>query len=401
VGQPVEGLTVRVVPCVCLLAALAGCKSTPKDRPAPAANVQSGQGNTPFWADANNNSRTPGAASIAGGGSSAPRGDPVSMPGNDPEISGILAGRLVDGYGRSPGLAYVQVSVVRDGRAEPIADVETVSQGHFYIRGLQPGRTYKLVARTRQDGRVLVGEVQARPPETRLLIPLGEELAGSATPPIPSAPLPPQASNPKPETRNPKSAPPPVSWDDTPAAGLGPPSFGPSDQIAAASATVPPRITVPPANPGLSTPAGACVISGGRVISLRLPDADGREWDFGQRRGRLILFDFWGTWCGPCLRAVPELSRLNATYGAAGLEVIGIACERGSPAENAGRVRSTRQRLNIGYRLVLGDSSVQDQFHVTAYPTLVLVDGEGALLWRGAPDQSRELEGIIRRRLGY
>src|SRR5262245_53363955 len=169
VGLPVEGWTVRVVPCVCLLAALAGCKAAPKDRPAPTSNVPSGQASAPFWADPNNNYRTPGTAAIAGGGGAGPRGDPLSMPGNDPEIRGILAGRLVDGYGRSPGLAYVQVSIVRDGRAEPIADVETVSQGHFYIRGLQPGRTYKLVARTRQDGRVLVGEVQARPPETRLL----------------------------------------------------------------------------------------------------------------------------------------------------------------------------------------------------------------------------------------
>jgi thiol-disulfide isomerase/thioredoxin len=402
---------VRVVRCVCLLAvALAGCKSTPKDRPAPTASVPSGQAGTPFWADNNNSSRNPGPASISSGG--GVQSDPVSLPGNDPEISGILAGKLVDGYGRAPGLAYVQVSIIRDGRAEPIADVETVSQGHFYIRGLQPGRTYKLVARTKQDGRVLVGEVQARPPETRLLIPLGEELAGTATPQIPGPPSPPTATGPK-------AAPPPAaSWESSPAAGLGTPTFGgPADQLAGTGPSAVPRVNVPQASPiqpqsyaqAPSPPtqppvSPACVVSSGRIVSMRLPDADGRQWDFSQRHGRLVLLDFWGTWCGPCLRAIPEISRLNATYGGAGLEVIGVACERGAAAENARKVRDTRQRLGIAYRLVMADaagSAVEQQFHVAALPTLVLADADGTIMWRGSPEQIRELEGVIRRRLGY
>jgi thiol-disulfide isomerase/thioredoxin len=345
------------------------------------------------------------------------------MPGNDPEVSGILAGKLVDGYGRAPGLAYVQVSLIRDGRAEPIADVETVSQGHFYIRGLQPGRTYKLVGRTKTDGRLLVGEVQARPPETRLLIPLSEELAGATTPPIPDAPRPPTASGPKPEPRMPKPEPPPpgAPWDPAPAAGLGPPTFGgPADQIASnppagpAPVSIPvplaPPVPVPPIQaqsfnstpPAVAPPTGpACFVSGGRVVTLRLPDPDGRMYDFSQRQSRLVLLDFWGTWCGPCLRAVPELTRLHAAYGRSGLEVVGVACERGSPAENARRVRDKRQAMSIPYRLALGDPITQDQFHITAYPTLILVDGDGTILWRGTPDQGRELDNLIRRRLGH
>lgn len=411
----------RVVPYLCLLAvALTGCKSAPKDRPAPTANVSGGKAGTPFWADANS-PRNPGPAAISSGGT---QGDPVSLPGNDPEISGILAGKLVDGYGRAPGLAYVQVSQIRDGRAEPIADVETVSQGHFYIRGLQPGRTYKLVARTKQDGRMLVGEVQARPPETRLLIPLSDELAGATTPALPASPEAPKGRAAGASVR-PADPPPAPSWDAAPAAGLGPPGgggteFGRADQIAGAVPSNPPRINIPPPSPAppiqpqsyapgpsfpVNPPAGpACVVSGGRLVSLRLPDADGRDWDFAQRRGRLVLLDFWGTWCGPCLRAVPEVSRLNATYGGSGLEVVGVACERGAPADNARKVRDTRQRLGMSYRLVLNNPSaapVEQQFHVAALPTLVLLDADGTILWRGGADQVRELEATIRRRLGY
>src|SRR5262245_45787365 len=167
------GCAVRVVPCVSLLAVflgLAGCRSAEKSKPSPTASVPGGGSpGTPFWADPNAPpARSPGAASIPGGGSSnGPSGDPLSAPGNDPEVSGILAGRLVDSFGRPPAQAFIQVAKVGDGAGAPI-DVETTNQGYFYIPGLQPGRPYRLVARTKMDGRVLVGEVQARPPETRL-----------------------------------------------------------------------------------------------------------------------------------------------------------------------------------------------------------------------------------------
>jgi thiol-disulfide isomerase/thioredoxin len=211
-------------------------------------------------------------------------------------------------------------------------------------------------------------------------------------------------------------------WDAPPAAGLGRPTiggpeFGPADQIAGGSTNSPRgNVPVPVAVPSIQpqsfvqpapvtpSPSAACVVSGGRVVSLRLPDVDGRQWDFSQRRGRLVLLDFWGTWCGPCLRAVPEVSRLNASYAAAGLEVVGIACERSSPTENARRVRATRQRLGINYRLVLAGAPgapVEQQFRVSALPTLILLDADGTIIWRGHPEQARELESLIRRRLGY
>ena len=159
-----------------------------------------------------------------------------------------------------------------------------------------------------------------------------------------------------------------------------------------------PQSFVQPAPSAVSPPqAAACLVNGGRVVTLRLPDADGRQWDFSSR-GRLVLLDFWGTWCMPCLRAVPEVSHINASYAAAGLEVVGIACERNSPADNARRVRDTRQRLGINYRLVLADervTSVEQQFHVTGLPTLVLLDADGTIIWRGHREQARELEGLI------
>jgi thiol-disulfide isomerase/thioredoxin len=155
------------------------------------------------------------------------------------------------------------------------------------------------------------------------------------------------------------------------------------------------------------SPAGpTCLVANNRVQYLSLPDVDGGTWDFAQRRGRLVLLDFWGTWCGPCRQAIPGLAQLQSTYYNAGLEVVGVSCENGeSAAENARRVRDARQRIPaINYRLVLankyGSCPVQSQFHIAQYPTMVLLDSDGTILWRGGSDRIRELEQLIRRRLG-
>ena len=110
-------------------------------------------------------------------------------------------------------------------------ELEPNNQGRFYIRGLQPGRTYRLIARSKADGRLLVGEVQVRPPESRLLIPVSEENASGTTPALPSAP---ESLNP----RRPTAGAGAIQWcevhrADPPAeAGLGAPRGGRSGRAA-------------------------------------------------------------------------------------------------------------------------------------------------------------------------
>jgi thiol-disulfide isomerase/thioredoxin len=144
-------------------------------------------------------------------------------------------------------------------------------------------------------------------------------------------------------------------------------------------------------------------IAPNRLQDFALKDPYGRTWAFSQHRGQLVLLDFWGTWCMPCVRAIPHIKQLQAEYGQSGLEVIGIACERSSGAERSQRVKEAIDRYQINYRVILGEEyeecPVQQKFHISSYPTLVLLDTNGKILWRGNPSGFAQLEAILKREL--
>jgi len=107
--------------------------------------------------------------------------------------------------------------------------------------------------------------------------------------------------------------------------------------------------------------------------------------------------EFWSTTCVPCARAVPAMKRLQADYGASGLEIVAVACEPDGPFNARARdVDAVARRKELNYRVYLERDGrvgeVQRLFNVQWVPTLVLLDRQGAVLWRGGasePDLAR------------
>jgi thiol-disulfide isomerase/thioredoxin len=97
---------------------------------------------------------------------------------------------------------------------------------------------------------------------------------------------------------------------------------------------------------------------------------------FPEFRGKVILLDFWASWCGPCRTALPNLKRLQAVYGSADFVVISISEDDDESAWHAfvfGHNMTWPQRLD-------SDGSIQSQFGVHALPTYVLIGRDGAVL---------------------
>lgn len=151
----------------------------------------------------------------------------------------------------------------------------------------------------------------------------------------------------------------------------------------------------------------SCNLTGQTLYNFALNDLDGQPWEFRQRHGRVVLLDFWGTWCMYCQQAIPHLKDMQLRYGPYGLEVIGIAYEHGPVSEQVQKVSRVRNRLGINYKLLLGSDQntcpVRTQFQVRSWPTFVLLDDQGRIIWRGEgvdAQSMRTLEVIIRQRLG-
>ncbi len=147
----------------------------------------------------------------------------------------------------------------------------------------------------------------------------------------------------------------------------------------------------------------SCEFAGRRLVNFALNDLNGQPWEFHDHHGRLVLLDFWGTWCMPCMRAIPHLKKLQGDYGPYGLEVVGIACEKTSGSERVRKVRDVIDRQQINYRVVLGEDyeqcPVQQKFGIRAYPTLILLDSNGNILWRGDAGGLAQLEQTIQQQL--
>ena len=90
-------------------------------------------------------------------------------------------------------------------------------------------------------------------------------------------------------------------------------------------------------------------------------------------RGRVVMVNFWATWCGPCRQEMPHLNRLHEKYNRAGLVLLGVNVDD-DPA-NAAAVAT---KLGIQFPVLLDtDKKVSDQYDLQAMPSTYLIDRDG------------------------
>jgi peroxiredoxin len=84
------------------------------------------------------------------------------------------------------------------------------------------------------------------------------------------------------------------------------------------------------------------------VFGLALPDADGKEQAFAQWRGKVLVVNFWATWCAPCREEMPLFMTAQRQFGARGLQFVGIA------VDSADKVREFVHETQLDYPTVVG-----------------------------------------------
>jgi thiol-disulfide isomerase/thioredoxin len=124
-----------------------------------------------------------------------------------------------------------------------------------------------------------------------------------------------------------------------------------------------------------------------RILDFCLPDLEGKPVRFRDFDADLVLLDFWGSWCDPCLKSIPHLVELQSRLGEPRLKVVGIACEQGPAKDRVANVSKAVRSLGINYEVLMSGMDaatcpVQESLHIQAFPTLILIDRNGHVLWR-------------------
>lgn len=116
-------------------------------------------------------------------------------------------------------------------------------------------------------------------------------------------------------------------------------------------------------------------------LALALDDLDGEPRRLADYRGRIVIVNFWATWCGPCRAEMPVLAAIHRAYRDRGVEVIGAASDG---AGSRDLVRRLATGAKVEYPIWLGaNASDQRAFGFgSAIPATAILDREGRIAWR-------------------
>jgi thiol-disulfide isomerase/thioredoxin len=113
-----------------------------------------------------------------------------------------------------------------------------------------------------------------------------------------------------------------------------------------------------------------------RSAQLIVKDINGRYIRLGDYRGKVVLINFWATWCPPCREEIPDLIRLQGKYRSGGLQIIGVTY----PPQTVAEVRRFVQRAKVNYPVGLGTKQTKLLFTESeTLPMTIVIGTDGRI----------------------
>jgi cytochrome c-type biogenesis protein len=107
---------------------------------------------------------------------------------------------------------------------------------------------------------------------------------------------------------------------------------------------------------------------------IELKTLDGQPFQLSSLRGRVVILNFWATWCVPCRAEIPDLSAMQRDLASRGLTVVGVSAD-----DTADDVRDFQKELKQDYTVVLGTSAAKSQYGVVGLPRTFIIDRAGRI----------------------
>jgi thiol-disulfide isomerase/thioredoxin len=121
---------------------------------------------------------------------------------------------------------------------------------------------------------------------------------------------------------------------------------------------------------------------------VRLKDLNGKEVSLADYKGKVVLLNFWATWCDPCRVEIPWLIDLQGKYASRGFTVVGVAMDEDGKSAVAPFIEKERFDVNgkqrpMDYPILLGDDDAGEKFGgILGYPTSFLISRDGKIVMK-------------------
>ncbi|MHB8496089.1 MAG: TlpA family protein disulfide reductase [Casimicrobiaceae bacterium] len=140
---------------------------------------------------------------------------------------------------------------------------------------------------------------------------------------------------------------------------------------------------------------------GAALLDVVLPDPEGHDQALAQWRGKVLVVNFWATWCAPCREEMPQFVAAQAALGANGIQFVGIAVDQ------AAKVIEFSEQIGLNYPVLIGGFGAIELSrslgnNVSALPFTVIIDRHGRVAQRHLgplvqPELDRVLDGLLKR----
>lgn len=111
---------------------------------------------------------------------------------------------------------------------------------------------------------------------------------------------------------------------------------------------------------------------GNKAAPFTLKDTNGRTVRLSDFQGKVVIVDFWATWCHSCKESSQELEKLHAAYKGKDAVIVGISMDSGSDAVQ--QVKDFQKRYSLTYPVLMGNAEVEKSYAVTKIPVTYMLD---------------------------
>ena len=136
--------------------------------------------------------------------------------------------------------------------------------------------------------------------------------------------------------------------------------------------------------------------SGSAAPEINLPDPNGKNIALSSLKGKVVLIDFWASWCGPCRKEMPNVKKAYAKFKSKGFEIYGVSLDKEKQAWLDAIAQDGLTWLQVS-DLQYWNCEAAKLYNVQAIPATVLVDRDGKIIAKNlrGPELEKKLQEIL------